>query len=366
MWPGLWRLEWAMELQTFGRLWTASNSIDTVSEGLSGRRVSYEKGTLNLAPSRMMSAIRLVLVLSSTLHASLITPANLRPGDQFRMIFTSSAVTKATSSDIRYYDNLVGALAHAAGIDTYQGSPVNWMTLGSTAAVSAFTRLPNSDVPIFRMDGSLVADAEHQIWSGLILSTLDMDEYGLPRPPVGPTLGVWTGIGLGRFNHQNPLGGALHVGTPPGSPLYTTFGYPFDIVYANNWVDRGIAWSTFEAPLYGFTEVLTVGSPVPEPSSLSLLLGGALIMLGAAPARVLRRFPCAWREAWPFLFGASTVSAPMLAMLSALNDGTLSWLGAAALVAGSLLGVAMPTARERITKLDPLALPPRKQTNVSE
>ena len=61
----------------------------------------------------------------------------LRPGDQFRVVFLSSATRDAQSTDIADYDQFITDLAVAAGLDTYFGSPVTWQALGSTATVDA-------------------------------------------------------------------------------------------------------------------------------------------------------------------------------------------------------------------------------------
>ncbi len=64
------------------------------------------------------------------------TPAGLNPGDQFRVLFVSSAKRDATSVNIADYDTFVANLASAAGL-TYNGASLTWHALVSTPTVEA-------------------------------------------------------------------------------------------------------------------------------------------------------------------------------------------------------------------------------------
>ena len=184
-----------------------------------------------------------VLLVSIQSHADIITPAGLSPGDQFRIVFVSDSRVPAVSSDIATYDALIQGDAVAAGLNTYNGQAVNWMVLGSTAAVSAVSRVPlSSNVPIYRIDGVKVADNAADLWDGSIDAPIDLTASG--STPSNPN--TWTGSEVN--------------GTPSGNSFGSTF------VRIGEWQQTDAAWfsvpdslnATNPLTYYGISEVLTV------------------------------------------------------------------------------------------------------------
>jgi hypothetical protein len=219
-----------------------------------------------------------VLAVAGPARAGLmLVPAGLRPGDQFRAVFVSSATRDARSADIADYDQFITNLAAAAGIDTYFGAPVTWRALGSTAAVAALDRLPFDfhAPPLYRLDGGLVARSSGELWlvgpTGLPITLTELGG------DVGGEIGggvVWTGT-LRDGTAFEPLGGSF---VAFGSALHISGG---------GWVAFGDEPRTGPHRLYGYSSVLTVPSAaaVPEPASLTLGLVGLAALTGGAATR---------------------------------------------------------------------------------
>ena len=141
----------------------------------------------------------------------MLIPSGLKPGDQFRAMFVSSATRDAKSADIADYDHFIANLAAAAGLDTYFGNPVTWQALGSTASVDAVTRLPKfvGSTPLYRLDGGLIAPSTTSLWIAGPSLPITVTELGVD---IGSAV-VWSG--------------SLQDGTafePLGAGAFVTFG----------------------------------------------------------------------------------------------------------------------------------------------
>ena len=125
-----------------------------------------------IIPSKTVCALALsvasILGLAGTARAAIITPVGLALGTPFRMAFVSSTVITGTSSNVADYDAFVTLAAVAAGIDTYNGSPVTWEAIVSTPTVSAISRLPASSPALYMPlgTGRLLAPSGTALWSG--------------------------------------------------------------------------------------------------------------------------------------------------------------------------------------------------------
>ena len=202
-----------------------------------------------------------------------LIPDGLGMGSQFRLLFVTSGLYSADSSDIADYNRKVrfnAGWGHVA-LTAYAGG---FRVVGSTASVHA---LANTDtvlsdaspgVPIYWVKGKKVADDYADFYDG----SWDEEREGrnargealrrFSRP--GPeTSGVWTGIGAGRElgtaevvmglpnkNHDDYVGVAL------AGPLISNFlgdGEP----------DSQGGDLDF-APLYGLSQVFEVGDSTTE------------------------------------------------------------------------------------------------------
>ncbi len=201
----------------------------------------------------------------------MLIPSGLNAGNQFRVVFLSSAMRNAVSSNIADYDQFITNLAVAAGIDTYFGSPVTWQVLGSTATVAAIDRLPKNASPLYRLDGGLVSPTTTRLWiAGPTGFPITVTES---RVDLGNAV-VWTGT--------------LRDGTafePLGAGAFVTFGIT---TFSNSgWVAENDAPRNEPHHLYGYSSVLTVPSSaaVPEPTGFTLALVGLATLTGNAVVR---------------------------------------------------------------------------------
>src|SRR6185503_9245419 len=112
-----------------------------------------------------------LLLATSAVRAAIVVPADLQPGDQFRLMFVTTFAHDATSDDIAVYDAFVEINALAAGLTQYDSQPVAWHVLGSTFSVSAGSRLPGSQIPIYNVDDQLLFNVGNSIWTNAVNPT---------------------------------------------------------------------------------------------------------------------------------------------------------------------------------------------------
>jgi hypothetical protein len=207
----------------------------------------------------------LSLTSGSALAVELATPSGLNPGDKFRYIFLTSGTTTAASSDIATYDAFVTA---QAGTTTYQGSPVVWRAIGSTATVNARDHVGgfSTNVPVYLVTGTKVAGNLGTGTGGLWSGTLDAAvNYGIGGTQItADPLRTWTG------SQDN---GNVNPGFGLGSNSGVNFG-SIDST-SGSWLFLDAIGSNFEYRMVGISAELTV---VPEPGTL---------VLGACAAAVL-------------------------------------------------------------------------------
>ncbi|MBX9623744.1 MAG: PEP-CTERM sorting domain-containing protein [Gemmataceae bacterium] len=205
------------------------------------------------------AAVAVVIGLAApAADAGLITPAGLSPGDTFTVVFVTSGFTEATSGSIGTYDGFVSSAAAAAGIDTYNGSPVTWSALASTAdGTTAAGRLTTTS-GIYLVNGTRVATSAADLFDGTIAAPVNVTETGAP---IGDVL-VWTG--------SNADGTAAEALGDSDS----TFG--FSGVTNDAWLNFSDGSNTLNGNFYAFSNPQTVpAAAVPEPASLALAAVGA-------------------------------------------------------------------------------------------
>ena len=208
--------------------------------------------------------IVLMLFHLDTAMAALLTPTGLNGGDQYHLIFMTSGVRDATSTNINDYDAFVQNAATLAGLGS-----ITWKALASTETVSAKDHTDIS-APVYSMIDTLTATGYSDIWDGTIISPVNYDEYGNEVT----TSYVWTGTtAQGDINTGGPDGGGgkyLGHSNPRMGWRAVTNSY---------WIEDGDAYWTLEMHLYGISEVLTV-SPVPIPGAIWLLSSGLIGLVG--------------------------------------------------------------------------------------
>ena len=232
-------------------------------------------------------------------------PEGLNPGDQFRIIFVTSATIDATSNNIADYNNFVNSEAQGA---TYDGNKINWSAIVSTDAVNALTNTRSySSSAIYMVDGTKVSNAYSDaargdpgsLWSSDLLAQPD---EGIDGTKYKNRL-LWTGTAGNGVEYNTATFGAYGVGTSNyGTNPFTgvnTFSTPHVQVgfisasqTGSNWIQLpnisatdtpGLQPRTNQYQIYGISDVMTV-TPIPEPSALlSSIIGMVVAALISAP-----------------------------------------------------------------------------------
>ncbi len=219
------------------------------------------------------SLIAYLLLVSGLAQASVVTqPPSLNPGDQYRLVFVTSGIVPAESTDIAFYNDFVSNAANAANLG------VDWKVIGSTQAVGVWQNT-NTDpsppgatgVPIFMLDGTRVATDYDDLWDGTLEGNrLNVTEYGLTRNSR-----VWTGT----YRYGSPLP-AQYLGDVANGPLFGNsnpslggaLSYSFNF-WIEDWADQ--AWQ--QSSLYAISGILRVpGTPGVVPEAASFLVWGGL------------------------------------------------------------------------------------------
>ena len=212
----------------------------------------------------VLSVFALAAIAAGTASAgSIATPTGLNPGDQFRIVFLTfpASATLPTSSNLSTYDNIVSS--DATGY-TYGGKSPIWKAIVSSAGIDAKDHIglqSTSVVPLYTVSGTKVSGGN--LWSGALLNQINVQIDGSLSPA-----GVWTGTS------EYGTGATLHT---MGSQS-VRYGIPAAV--DSYWISQGNSSSGIPRCLYGISEVLTVPSAVPEPSTVMLVGLGGLAALG--------------------------------------------------------------------------------------
>jgi hypothetical protein len=142
----------------------------------------------------LLSGLLVLAVTLSSVSGVIVTvPAGLNPGDQYRLVFVTDGFHDALSSDIGVYNAFVAA--EAAAVPDLSILGADWRAIGSTLTVTArdntgtnpFVNGPG--VPIYGLDGSIIASGNPQLWSGTIANPLNITPTGI----VIVIVNAWTG-----------------------------------------------------------------------------------------------------------------------------------------------------------------------------
>jgi hypothetical protein len=185
----------------------------------------------------------------------LVVPPSLAPGSQYRLVFVTDGKIASTSANISTYNTF--AASEAALSPNLVSLNSSWRAVASTATVSAKANtstdsVVSAGVPIYALDGSLVADNYVGFWSGTLRRTININQFGTPRiKPAGTNLSVWTGTTSGG---ERPPGGtpytpwALGQGNTVvvGNSSHTNFG----------WASIGLETSGILNPIYAISDIL--------------------------------------------------------------------------------------------------------------
>jgi hypothetical protein len=196
----------------------------------------------------------------------------LNPGDQYRLVFITSATTNATSADITTYNTFVQGVANSSTTFPDLGN-ATWNIVASTLAVDARDNTgtnPGSGtgVPVFLMDGTTLFAADNgDIWNGANVA-VQFDENG------------------DVLSEDRAFTGSNNNGTALGTTGDTALGVdstPPDVSGVGTgrsdntgWMRNFKAGWTAQNSVFAMSEPLTV---IPEPSSVVLLSFGGVALL---------------------------------------------------------------------------------------
>jgi hypothetical protein len=133
---------------------------------------------------------------------------------KYRLMFITSTITNASSTDISFYNTFVNDVANNLGGNTgsiVAGLGVTWRCIGSTETVGARTNSKTLkttdggydadwDVPIYTFSGELLADSNAHVWDGALLE------------PGYDSNGIWDNLAYETGNEN--------MSTPPGVNSY--------------------------------------------------------------------------------------------------------------------------------------------------
>lgn len=179
-----------------------------------------------------------------------VVPPGLSSGDQYRLVFITKDTTTALSSNIEDYDLFVTSQANTSAL--LSSLQTNWRVIGSTSSVSAKIHTSTDDspdgdngVPLFRLDGLLVASSYDDLWDGDIQNPLYVAQDGTV---LDTCCGTWTGTDTAGLGIPGDELGAPDFSVVDGAPNGT----------ASNWVQTSPFGATSLQFLYAISDVLTV------------------------------------------------------------------------------------------------------------
>ena len=191
-----------------------------------------------------------------------LVPDGLGVGDRFRLLFLSSTIRDATSSEIEDYNLFVQAAAGAGRADI-RAFGDEFYAVASTADVDARdntrTTYTSSDkgVPVYWLGGAKAADDYADFYDG------DWDDEENPTDESGGAIdaidanGAWTGSG---HDGTEAFDGSRSLALGGDATKTARFGL-LNAASPNGPLDAQNGTRTNQSYLYGLSEVFTVVSP---------------------------------------------------------------------------------------------------------
>ncbi len=201
------------------------------------------------------------------------TPTGLAPGTQYQLAFVTLDGFFATSTNIGDYNtdvsNEAALNSTLAAFDTANG--VTWTIIGSTETVDANVNAPSSGL-VYALNGDEVASGSATLYSGTLLSPINIDQNGdllLTNTWTGSTAAGTAAGGINDLGQVFPEYGDTEVTT--GAWISATNG-----VESDNFIN-----------LYALSSVITVPSSAstPEPGTIVLIPGALFLLFGMARRR---------------------------------------------------------------------------------
>jgi hypothetical protein len=207
-------------------------------------------------------------------YANIVTiPAGLTPGTQYQLAFVTADTFFVTSTTISEYNtDVTNEAALNAALATFDtANNVTWTVIGSTPTVNATANAPSTGL-VYTLNGAGVASSASSLYSGALLSAIDIDQNGNSL-----STRTWTG--------------STSVGTVSGgiNDLGQTFPeFGNSSLTTGGWIASGNGEeSDNRNSLYALSSVITVAgtSAVPEPRMIALMTGAVLLLVGISRLR---------------------------------------------------------------------------------
>ncbi len=247
-------------ITTAVRVWTGTQSTGSPSlplgnafgQSIAGNPTAQSGSWTQQAPHGQSSSFPLYAISDVLTVPGPVYPADLQPGDQFRLIFVTDSMRDATSADVADYDAL--AQTDAAATPALSLFHTTWQALVSTPTVNAkvHTGTDPADVgvPIYRTDGTRACEHYVHLWGtgssgyGPLLAPIELAADG--SQAVALHSRVWTGTSH-NGNTSDPLGDA--------SPRSQTGNFTS---LSTPWVWSNDVLQTEIRPVYAISGVITV------------------------------------------------------------------------------------------------------------
>jgi hypothetical protein len=197
------------------------------------------------------------LSMTGTASATLIESiAALDDGDKYRVLFVTSTLRDAKSSEITDYNTFVSNAAVSGSVTGSMG--LTWKALASTENMNAQDNIgvyngDNSSITMFNTSGQIVASSGADLWDGVLDNPILYDESAEQRREF-----VWTG------SHEDG-GTGVSLGGVEATAGYTSNESESGV----HWDVRDTQWSY---ALYSVSSVVVkTQTDVPEPGTVILL-----------------------------------------------------------------------------------------------
>jgi hypothetical protein len=224
---------------------------------------------------KAICVLALCLLDAAWAGASPITlPASLAPGSSYRLIFVTDGTHDSLSANIADYDAFVTAQANLD--PTLAALGTTWQALASTPTVNAISHINLGTTPSFNLGGIEVASGQADMFDGSLDAPIGFDQHGLLLAPqtivFTGTLSNGTTCCTRAMSQDSPEEGRSGMATVA-------------------WIDDGFGNPSQSRPFYGVSGTLVVPQlgPVPEPATVSLVLGPTLLMVSDRLRRRRRR-----------------------------------------------------------------------------
>lgn len=208
-----------------------------------------------------------VLILTTVTSADLYAPGDLNPGDTFRWVFKTSAVTDAHENWASHYDAFVNKVADDAAdpaVHNVQGisdvGEINWQAIVSTRRtvipLGARAHIGEFTGEVYNTRSEIVAHSSADLFDGAIENPVKYDESGGPTP--SGTRDVWTGS---VHTGDEDMNGGLGSVSPAVGDSFAT---------DDDWLNKAYDTAAAQYSVYAISEELTV-VPVPGAALLGFI-----------------------------------------------------------------------------------------------